>query len=135
MENSDFIPASNVSEKFTGDECLSDSLTENRFYRQMVEDLKKCNVDWFLKIRWKRSIIVFVISIIFSGYFVVHGVSSVEKYKKLVPIMSLTLNSQSKRMRLLLMRQMALYLRSVISRNGMILSVRCNNSFVIRKKN
>ena len=45
MGNSDFIPASNVSEKFTGDECLSDSLTENRFYRQMVEDLKKCNVD------------------------------------------------------------------------------------------
>ena len=45
MGNSDFIPASNVSEKFAGDECLSDSLTENRFYRQMVEDLKKCNVD------------------------------------------------------------------------------------------
>ena len=45
MGNSDFIPASNVSEKFTGDECLSDSLTENRFYRQIVEDLKKCNVD------------------------------------------------------------------------------------------
>lgn len=44
MGNSDFIPASNVSEKFAGDECLSDSLTENRFYRQMVEDLKKCNV-------------------------------------------------------------------------------------------
>ena len=41
MGNSDFIPASNVSEKFTGDECLSDSLTENRFYRQMVEDLAK----------------------------------------------------------------------------------------------
>ena len=57
-----------------------------------------------------------------------------EKYKKLVLIMLLTLNSQSKRMRLLLMRQMALYLRSVISRNGMILFVRCNNSFVIRKK-
>ena len=45
MGNSDFIPASNVSDKFTGDECLSDSLTENRFYRQIVEDLKKCNVD------------------------------------------------------------------------------------------
>lgn len=45
MGNSNFIPASNVSEKFTDDEYLSDFLTENCFYRQMVEDLKKCNVD------------------------------------------------------------------------------------------
>ena len=45
MGNSSFIPASNVSEKFTDDEYLSDFLTENCFYRQMVEDLKKCNVD------------------------------------------------------------------------------------------
>lgn len=45
MGNSSFIPASNVSEKFTGDEYLADFLTENCFYRQMVEDLKKCNVD------------------------------------------------------------------------------------------
>lgn len=135
MGNSDFIPASNVSEKFTGDECLSDSLTENRFYRQIVEDLKKCNVDLVSEdpLETIYNCICHLNNL--SGYFVVHGVSSVEKYKKLVPIMSLTLNSQSKRMRLLLMRQMALYLRSVISRNGMILSVRCNNSFVIRKKN
>ena len=135
MGNSDFIPASNVSEKFTGDECLSDSLTENRFYRQIVEDLKKCNVDLVSEDPLETIYNCICHLNIFSGYFVVHGVSSVEKYKKLVPIMSLTLNSQSKRMRLLLMRQMALYLRSVISRNGMILSVRCNNSFVIRKKN
>ena len=45
MGNSNFIPASNVSEKFTDDEYLSDFLTENCFYRHMVEDLKKCNVD------------------------------------------------------------------------------------------
>ena len=55
MENSDFIPASNVSEKFTGDECLSDSLTENRFYRQMVEDLKKCNVDLVSEDPWETN--------------------------------------------------------------------------------
>ena len=34
-----------MSEKFTDDEYLSDFLTENCFYRHMVEDLKKCNVD------------------------------------------------------------------------------------------
>ena len=46
MGNSSFIPASNVSEKFTGDEYLADFLTENCFYRQMVDVLNKCNVDF-----------------------------------------------------------------------------------------
>ena len=134
MGNSSFIPASNVSEKFTGDEYLADFLTENCFYRQMVEDLKKCNVD--LVSEDPLETIYNCICHLNNLFRVLRRPWSIEcgKNTKALLIMLLMLNSQSKRMRLLLMRQMALYLRSVISRNGMILFVRCNNSFVIRKK-
>ena len=40
-----FIPASRISEEFTGGEYEPDSLLENSFYRQMAENLKSFNVD------------------------------------------------------------------------------------------
>lgn len=44
-KNRQFSPVSSISERFTRGGYLSDCLSENQYYRQMAEDLKKHNID------------------------------------------------------------------------------------------
>ena len=43
--NRQFSPVSYIPKRFTNGGYLSDSLSENRYYRQMAEDLKMYNID------------------------------------------------------------------------------------------
>lgn len=134
MGNSSFIPASNVSEKFTDDEYLSDFLTENCFYRQMVEDLKKCNVD--LVSEDPLETIYNCICHLNNLFRVLRRPWSIEYGKIQKACAYYVANAkQSKQENEAVIDASNGFVSSICySRNGMILFVRCNNSFVIRKK-